>query len=404
MNFNFKFWVRIGLLNLLIVALFGVIMRYKIGFEFPYFNQKNLQHAHSHFAFGGWISLMLMVLMLFSVKEKVNQVKLDSFKSILFANLIAAYGMLISFAIQGYAFFSITFSTLSIIFSFWFCYRFYALSKDCRSLPGQKWMNFALFFNIISSLGTLSLSYMMASKQIEQHTYLASVYWYLHFQYNGWFFFACTGLFVNYLHSKSIILSNELKAFNLFTWACIPAYGLSVLWLNIPIWIYILIVLAAMAQFYGLLVFLKELIDIKFWNSLHFNFVSRILLLCIALAIIFKITLQVGSTIPAISKFAFGFRPIVIAYLHLVLLAFTSVFLIAYAYFNHLIGDTTKTKIGIITFVIGILLNELILAIQGVFSISYTMVSLANEMLFVIALVMFTGLFFLNFSFLKQKN
>jgi len=32
------------------------------------------------------------------------------------------------------------------------------------------------------------------------------------------------------------------------------------------------------------------------------------------------------------------------------------------------------------------------------------MVPLANEMLFVIALVMFTGLFFLNFSFLKQKN
>jgi len=132
--------------------------------------------------------------------------------------------------------------------------------------------------------------------------------------------------------------------------------------------------------------------------------VSRILLLCIALAIIFKITLQAGSTIPAISKFAFGFRPIVIAYLHLVLLAFTSVFLIAYAYFNHLIGDTTKTKIGIITLVIGILLNELILAIQGVFSISYTMVPMANEMLFVIALVMFTGLVFLNFSFLKHKN
>jgi hypothetical protein len=379
-------------------------MRYKIGFEFPYFNQKNLQHAHSHFAFGGWISLMLMLLMLFSVKDKIGESKLASFKPILSANLISAYGMLISFAIQGYTIFSITFSTLSILFSFWFCYKFYLVSKDCRSLPGHKWMNFALFFNLLSSLGTLSLSYMMASKQIEQHTYLASVYWYLHFQYNGWFFFACTGLFINYLHSKGIILSNELKAFNLFTWACIPAYGLSVLWLNLPVWIYILIVLAAMVQFYGLFAFLKELIQIQFWNSLHLNFVSRILLLCIALAIIFKITLQAGSTIPAISKFAFGFRPIVIAYLHLVLLAFTSVFLIVYAYLNNLISDTTRTRIGIITFVIGILLNELILAIQGVFSISYTMVPLANEMLFVIALVMFAGLVFLNFSFLKQKN
>ena len=77
MTFNFKVWMRVTIINLLIVALFGVLMRYKIGFEFPYFNQKNLQHAHSHFAFGGWISMMLMVLMLYSLKDKLGKAKLD---------------------------------------------------------------------------------------------------------------------------------------------------------------------------------------------------------------------------------------------------------------------------------------------------------------------------------------
>lgn len=76
MNFNFKFWIRLTLINLLIVAFFGVVMRYKIGFAFPYLNQKNLQHAHSHFAFGGWISMMIMVLMLYSVKEKLSKAQL----------------------------------------------------------------------------------------------------------------------------------------------------------------------------------------------------------------------------------------------------------------------------------------------------------------------------------------
>jgi hypothetical protein len=65
MIFKFKFWIRVAIINLLIVAFLGVVMRYKIGFEFPYLNQKNLQHAHSHFAFGGWISMMIMVLMLY---------------------------------------------------------------------------------------------------------------------------------------------------------------------------------------------------------------------------------------------------------------------------------------------------------------------------------------------------
>jgi len=70
MNFNSKFWLKFSLINLLIVALLGLLMRYKIGFEFPYFNQKSLQHSHSHFAFAGWISHTLMVLMISYLNKK----------------------------------------------------------------------------------------------------------------------------------------------------------------------------------------------------------------------------------------------------------------------------------------------------------------------------------------------
>jgi hypothetical protein len=45
-------------------------MRYKIGFEFPFFDQKHLQHSHSHFAFSGWISHTLMVLMIVFLEKK----------------------------------------------------------------------------------------------------------------------------------------------------------------------------------------------------------------------------------------------------------------------------------------------------------------------------------------------
>lgn len=63
MQFNTKFWLKFSLINLFLVAFLGLIMRYKIGFEFPFFDQKFLQHSHSHFAFSGWISHTLMVLM-----------------------------------------------------------------------------------------------------------------------------------------------------------------------------------------------------------------------------------------------------------------------------------------------------------------------------------------------------
>jgi len=402
--FNFKNWVRIAIANLLIVALLGVLMRYKIGFEFPYFNQKNIQHAHSHFAFAGWISMIIMVLMLHSVREKLSQEISYSFTYVILANLVIAYGMLISFAIEGYGIYSILFSSLSIIVSFWFCFKYFALRLFYNDLPGAKWFKMAIVFNILSSLGTLSLSYMMATKQIGQHSYLAAVYWYLHFQYNGWFFFACVGLFVNYLFSKQIVLTCEGRFFNLFSIACIPAYGLSVLWLNLPDWIYLLIVIAAIIQLLGLYLFFKELIILHVIQKIHLNIIARLLLGCVALALSLKVILQLGSTIPAISKFAFGFRPIVIAYLHLVLLAFTSVFLIVYAYITDIFKKNKLTDIGLFTFVIGIILNEVLLSIQGIFSITYTLVPLANELLFVVAIIMFLSLLLINISFILRPK
>ncbi|HRN44574.1 MAG TPA: hypothetical protein PLH20_07300, partial [Flavobacterium sp.] len=54
MKLNIQFWLKFSLLNLCLVAALGVLMRYKIGFEFPFFNQKNILHSHSHFAFSGW--------------------------------------------------------------------------------------------------------------------------------------------------------------------------------------------------------------------------------------------------------------------------------------------------------------------------------------------------------------
>ena len=74
MCFNSKFWLKFSLINLLIVALLGLLMRYKIGFEFPYFDQKSLQHSHSHFAFSGWISHTLMVFMTAYLIKKSNSV------------------------------------------------------------------------------------------------------------------------------------------------------------------------------------------------------------------------------------------------------------------------------------------------------------------------------------------
>ena len=420
MHFNSKFWLKFSLLNLLIVALIGLLMRYKIGFEFPFFDQKHLQHSHSHFAFTGWISHTLMVLMIvFLEKKKVllqaqddNREKnienrfFKKYSSISSANLICAYGMLVFFIIQGYGLFSIIFSTSSIIVSCVFAYYFV---KDLKLISdddlSKNWFKTALFFNVISSFGTFALAYMMISKNIHQNEYLASIYYYLHFQYNGWFFFACMGLLFSFLQLKPSENSFFKRTFWLFFLSCIPAYFLSTLWWDLPIWIYLITVVAAFIQVYAWFRFLIIIIKTKREFLYNFPFFLRYILLFVAFALSIKFLLQLGSTIPVLSTLAFGFRPIVIAYLHLVLLAIISLFLLFYVYANHLIHFNRQIKIGVITFSIGVLLNEIILAIQGVASFSYTPIPYVNEMLFGVAIVLVIGIGITAFySIKKVKN
>lgn len=409
MLFNSKLWLKFSLLNLVIVALIGLLMRYKIGFEFPYLDQKHLQHSHSHFAFSGWITHTLMVLMIVFLENRTKKIEHSFFKkynSLLTANLICAYGMLVFFIIQGYGLFSIIFSTASIVVSCVFAYYFV---KDLKLISDEvltkNWFKAALFFNVISSLGTFALAYMMVTKNIHQNEYLASIYYYLHFQYNGWFFFACMGLLFSFLNLKSSENLFFKKTFWLFFASCIPAYFLSTLWLDLPIWIYLITAIAAFVQVYTWFRFLIIIVKTKKEFLENFPFFLRYILLFVGFALSVKFLLQLGSTIPVLSKLAFGFRPIVIAYLHLVLLAIISLFLLFYIYANHLIQFNNQIKRGVIIFSIGVLLNEIILAIQGIASFSYTPIPFVNELLLGAAIVLVLGIGITAFySIKKVKN
>ncbi|MBK8585957.1 MAG: hypothetical protein IPN88_11235 [Bacteroidetes bacterium] len=75
-------------------------------------------HGHSHFAFAGWITQALMTLMVAYLVSKGQAEAFKKYKTLLIFNLFTAYGMLCSFPIQGYGFFSILFSTLSVFVSY----------------------------------------------------------------------------------------------------------------------------------------------------------------------------------------------------------------------------------------------------------------------------------------------
>lgn len=259
-------------------------------------------------------------------------------------------------------------------------------------------------FNVFSNVGTFLLIYMMATKSVDQHTYLGSLYWYLHFQYNGWFFFAIMGLFISKLKEQFPQLVIPKIVFQGFAISCIPAVGLSLLWLNLPIWIFVFVVLAAILQMYSWIRFVQTLIKVQFLKFTTIENVAKWLLILVAFSMSIKLVLQVGSVFPALSKLAFGFRPIVIAYLHLILLAIISVYLLADLIAQKLVSMNRLAVVGIVVFVVGVYLNELMLGIQGIASLSYTVVPYVNELLFLITITIFLGLIVLNISQTKKSS
>jgi hypothetical protein len=384
---------------LLIVASLGVLMRYKIGFDFPYFSQKNIQHAHSHFAFAGWITHALYVLMIHFVLKKLPLTDTKNYKRIIIANLICSYGMLFSFSYNGYSTLSIILSTITIIIACFFAfYYFKDLENVNDSTPSKPWFKAALLFNIISSVGTFYLAYMMASRNFNEHWYLASVYFYLHFQYNGFFIFSCLGIFFSECNSIFPQFKYDKVFFKLFYISFVPAYFLSTLWAKLPIWLYIIVVIAAFIQVFVWIKIIKAIKTSLKLGGTTLNKFQIYLFLFVGIAFTIKLLLQLGSTIPAVSTLAFGFRPIVIAYLHLVLLAVISVFILSYLYTFKLIEVNKLTTTAFGVFVIGILLNELVLAVQGIAAFSYIVVKYVNETLFGISLILLIGAFLMVFS------
>src|SRR6478672_5297368 len=101
-QFSLSAWMKIPFLNLLIVSFIGIILRYKIAFALPFVDQKFLLHAHSHFAFSGWLSQLLMAFIVQYLQNKKHDLNFKKYNVLLWINLISAYGMLFSFPFQGY--------------------------------------------------------------------------------------------------------------------------------------------------------------------------------------------------------------------------------------------------------------------------------------------------------------
>ena len=362
------FWITLSLVNLCIVALLGMTLRTKFLFTIQFIDYKNFLSAHSHFAFGGWVTLSLMTLLIDNLLSAEQKQK-DIYQWMLWGIEITSVGMLITFPFQGYALFSIIFSTAFIFFTYGFSWVFI---KDLQKAEKERSIGLlarsALLSLVISSVGPFTLAYIMVAKTGNAFLYRDAIYTYLHFQYNGFFTLSVFALFFNQLLAfVNDDIRKRMWPFALsICLSVVPALFLSLLWHGYNLYVRAIAFAGCILIIASLLFFLQIILKRKIYTP-YISPLAKTLLICSMVSFVIKMCLQMGTIIPALGNAVFGYRPIIIGFLHLVFLGFVSF----YIFFNYVeagmfAGAKTKSLPAIICFTAAVITNETILLVEGV--------------------------------------
>ena len=348
---------RISLYFLFAGACLGLFLRWQLVFPVKGVTYTYVLHGHSHVMFLGWICNVLLI----GFHDRIMAI--PKFKVLFYSLQILVLGMLISFPLQGYGLYSIAFSALHTFGVFAVAILFFRATVRQNSLA--VWFaRIALLFFVISAAGPFALGYLKANGMEHTNLYRFSIYFYLHFQYNGFFFFGVLALFTKLVEDK--LAPRYLKSLRvsgiLFAVSCIPAFLLSTLFSVPATIVYVTGFVAGAAQIIAVLLIIRPAMIARrevlgaFQPEVRRLFSLSFVILCA------KFVLQWISALPWAAALAEAQRAIVIAYLHLVLVGVISLFLFGWLIHYKVIAGEYRPAIRL--FLFGFAATELLLFIS----------------------------------------
>lgn len=355
--------IRIAVAYFLIIAFLGALLRFFFVIDIP-LNYKHLVHTHSHIALLGWLYTALTTLIYFCYLHKKSLEK--KYKLLFWSGQITIIGMLISFPITGYALFSIIFSSLFLLVSYWFLWFFKKhTTKDQKQLNSYKLVHAGLWFMVLSSIGPWALGAIMNTLGNASIWYKNAIYFYLHFQYNGWFIVSLFGILFFVLEKQNIAISNThfKRFYMLLISSAVLTLFVSVLWFKPPFIFNILAGLGSALQFVAFGVLLK--IIRPHLSNLKSKTPSIVLVIFKMVTILFllKMVMQLLGSTSYFSEIISNHVDFAVGYIHWVFLGVISLSL--FGFLNHF-KLMILSKRTVQLFIVGFLLTEILLFYKGI--------------------------------------
>lgn len=389
--------IVVCLTNFLVAAFMGLALRFSF-LESIGLNYRFLTHAHSHVAMLGWVYLMLYTLFVHYFIP--NKTKL--FNRLFWFTEFTVIGMMVSFPFQGYGAVSISFSTLHIFCSYYFAYLIYKHHKT-ESVVISKLLKASLLFMVLSTLGVWCLGPAVSILGQASAFYQIAIQFFLHFQFNGWFLIAVIAVFFHLLKIEDSKLFRQF--FYLLITSTVLTMALPIQWFaphNVLVWINGIGVLLQVATLYTFFKLIKPrryaLLEKE--TKLQF-YLYTFAIICLIL----KVLLQLLSILPGFSQVVFEHRYFVIGFIHLLMLGVISGFLFSFIFKNELITYSKTLYIGISSFILGFILTEGLLLIQGVsFYTRSGILPNYYRLLFLFSILLPLGIGFLLYTIIRHKK
>jgi len=248
-------------------------------------------------------------------------------------------------------------------------------------------VRWAFVFMILSGLGPIALGPLAVMGYKHTMWYQFSIYFYLHFQYNGWFTLAIFGLVLRVLDQSEVRRTT------------LDSYGIYLTVLGVVLGYFhntighapSALVIALSTVGYGMqviaagILLLPRLKPIRAFLKRKRSLISDLLLWLVIILFVLKYLVPLISTTVSLQILAFRSRNLIIAYLHMVLLGFVS----GYVIWNFAVqyADRWAFKIGVFLYLLSFVLSELLLVLIG-FGLLGTLVLYFNLAMFVFAILL----------------
>lgn len=357
-------WFFVALGFFCAAGCIGALLRLIYVVELPWLTFKPWLHAHSHVAMLGWLFPALLIVLLGQDDRRPPR----GFSVWMIISQALVLGMLFSFPVQGYGETSIACSIGQMIVGYVLIGQAWYATRHWPSTGSRLLARLAFTFQGVSTLGVWAMGPIMTSGLAGTEWYYWSIQWFLHFQFNGWFWFAAMAIGSRWAERHGVHVRIDGFTTALWVVSALVTFALVIAWSErLPI---VLGINAAgvILQFWAAWRTLMAMRNARLEALVKTSRWMRILIGVMLLSMATKIAAQAAVSLPMVADMALTLRNYVIGFIHLNTLGSISALLFAHALMRGWFDERRPgVRFGLILFVAGYALSEGLLFLQGTF-------------------------------------